>query len=423
MRAGATGATRVTGVTRVTRVTGAIRGMALASVVVLGGALGGCTGSAAGVGGRSPVPPPPALAYRLFVTNESSDIVSRVVFDPVHGARVEGEIPVGFMSADTDAPHGVAVDPAGEYLYVTIAHGTPDGWLWKLRADDGSVVARTTLGRFPASVGTSPDGRFVFVVNFNLHGDMVPSDLSVIFAPDLREVARITSCLMPHGSRTSVSGSRHYHVCMHSDQLVELSLATFAISNRFSLAPEHEMRLEPDDTGPLHEGHDPGQVCSPTWVVPAEGVGADRFVYVACNASNEVVEVDVLSWAVTRRFGTGARPYNLDISPDGRLIVVTLKGGAAVNVIDLESAQLLAELPTTREITHGVVISPDGRYAFVTNESIGGLPGTLDVFDLAALERVSSVELRLQPGGVDLWRVDPIGEGPLPEGPPAGRFP
>jgi len=393
-------------------VTGVIRGVALPSLIVLGGALGGCAGSTSGVGGRGPVPPPPALEYRLFVTNESSDIVSRVVFDPVRGARVEGEIPVGFMSADTDAPHGVAVDPAGEYLYVTIAHGTPDGWLWKLRADDGYLVARTTLGRFPASVGTSPDGRFAFVVNFNLHGDRVPSDLSVVFTPDLREVARITSCLMPHGSRTSVSGSRHYHVCMHSDQLVELSLATFAISNRFSLAPDHEMRLDPDDTGLLHEGHDLGRVCSPTWVAPGKGAGADRFVYVACSASNEVVEVDVQSWTVTRRFETGPRPYNLDTSPDGHLIVVTLRGGAAVSVIDLESSQLLAELPTTREITHGVVISPDSRYAFVTNESIGGLPGTLDIFDLAALERVSSVELRLQPGGVDLWRVDPVGEGP-----------
>ena len=402
---------------------GVIRGVAVVSALTLGGALGGCAGLTSGVGGRGPVPPPPALEYRLFVTNESSDIVSRVVFDPVRGARVEGEIPVGFMSADTDAPHGVAVDPAGEYLYVTIAHGTPDGWLWKLRADDGSMVARTTLGRFPASVGTSPDGRFAFVVNFNLHGDRVPSDLSVVFTPNLREVARITSCLMPHGSRTSVSGSRHYHVCMHSDQLVELSLTTFAISNRFSLAPGREMRLEPDDTGSLHEEHDPGRLCSPTWVAPAKGAGADRFVYVACNASNEVVEVDVQSWTVTRRFETGPRPYNLDTSPDGRLIVATLRGGAAVSVIDLEFSQLLAELPTTREITHGVVISPDGRYAFVTNESIGGLPGTLDIFDLAALERVSSVELRLQPGGVDLWRVDPVGEGPSPEGPSAGRSP
>jgi len=388
--------------------------MALVSAL----ALGGCASTGSGVSSRGPVPPPPQFEYRLFVTNESSDIVSRVVFDPVGGARVEGEIPVGIMPADTDAPHGVAVDPAGEYLYVTIAHGTPDGWLWKLRADDGSVVARTTLGRFPASVGTSPDGRFVFVVNFNLHGDMVPSDLSVVFAPEMREVARITSCLMPHGSRTSVSGTHHYHVCMHSDQLVELSLATFAISSRFSLAPGHEMPLEVGNGHDGPDGHDAAQVCSPTWVAPGKGERADRFVYVACSGANEVVEVDVQAWAVTRRFATGRGPYNLDTSPDGRLVVATLKGGAAVTVIDLAAGEVLAELPTTREITHGVVVSPDSRYAFVTNESIGGLPGTLDVFDLAALERVSSVELRLQPGGVDLWRVDPVGGGPA-----AGRSP
>jgi len=372
----------------------------------------GCAGVGSGVPSS---PPPPDSEYRLYVTNESSDIVSRVVFDPVSGGRVEREIPVGIMPADTDAPHGVAVSPDGEYLYVTLAHGTPNGWLWKLRAGSDSVVARTTLGRFPASVGTSPDGSFVFVVNFNLHGDMVPSDLSVVYAPDLREISRVRSCLMPHGSRTNVSGTRHYHVCMHSDQLVELSLTTFAVSNRFSLEPGHEGILDLDDVGdhPHHrpEGVSAGETCSPTWVAPGRADRADRFVYIACNGADEVLEVDAGAWEVTRRFPTGRGPYNIDTSADGRLLVVTLKGDQGIGIIDLVEGEVIGELDTSREITHGVVISPDSRYAFVTNESIGALPGTLDVFDLATLTLVETVELRLQPGGVDLWRVDPLGTG------------
>jgi DNA-binding beta-propeller fold protein YncE len=389
----------------------------LVLIAVPGCAAGGAGLEEVGAPGGALLPDPYALEYRLYVTNESSDIVSRVVFDRVEGARVEREVRIGIMPADLDAPHGVAVSPDREHYYVTVAHGTPNGWLWQLRTGTDEVVARITLGRFPASVGTSPDGRFVFVVNFNLHGDMVPSDLSVVFAPELREVARIPSCVMPHGSRTNPSGTRHYHVCMHSDQLVEVSLSTFAVANRFSLHPGHEGLLSPDDRGELHGPHDPAEGCSPTWVAPGRGARAGRFVYLTCNRRDEVLEVDVEMWRVTRRFPTGRAPYNLEVTPDGRTLVVTLKGGQGIEVIDLDGGRANLRLPTTREITHGVVISPDGRYAFVTNESIGGLPGTLDVFDLAEGARVSSVELRLQPGGVDLWRVDPVGSGPAPARP------
>ena len=381
----------------------------------------GCAGGSPDDTRLSPVPgaPASALEYRLYVTNESSDIVSRVVFDSATGARVEREIPIGIMPGDIDGPHGISVSPDGEHFYVTVAHGTPDGWVWKFQAGPDTPEGRITLGRFPASGGMTPDGRFLFVVNFNLHGDMVPSDLSVVFTPELREIARIPTCVMPHGSRVSASGDKHYHVCMHSDQVVQVRLPAFAVESRFSLQPGHEGLLDPEDLGGMDAvRHDPNLMCSPTWVATGRGIRADRFVYVACNRADEILEVDVEEWRVTRRFDTGRAPYNLDVAPDGRLLVATLKGGRAIEVFDLESGARTAHLETSREITHGVEISPDGRYAFVTNESIGSLPGSLDVFDLETLERVATVELRLQPGGVDLWRVDSRGEGPAPEAAP-----
>ncbi|MEX0979628.1 MAG: hypothetical protein WDZ89_00945, partial [Gemmatimonadota bacterium] len=166
--------------------------------------------------------------YRVYVANESSDIISRVVFRPGGGggaeAVVESEIPVGVMLTDSDGAHGLIVSPDTEYFYVTLAHGTPDGSLWKFHAGPDTLAGRTTLGRFPASVGTTPDGQFVIVGNFNLHGEMEPSDVSFVYAPTMTEVSRITTCLMPHGSRVNVAGTRQYSVCMHSDQLVEVDL-------------------------------------------------------------------------------------------------------------------------------------------------------------------------------------------------------
>jgi len=391
---------------------------------------------------------PEPMEYRLYVANESSDIVSRVVFRPGAGAEVEKEIPVGIMPADNDGAHGLTVSPDGAFWYLTIAHGTPYGYVWKFAAGADTLVSRAELGLFPATMGVTPNGQFLVVANFNLHGDMVPSDLSVVYTPTMTQLSRVTTCLMPHGSRVSASGGLQYSACMHSDQLVEFDLTTLEVSRRFSLAPGREGPLDARDQGmgahvmvmsgaeaadPAGSGGagaagtEPGQassmrdetsmgrmagmadaVCSPTWAEPGAGALADRVVYVACNRNDEILEIDAGDWTVRRRFATGAAPYNLDVTPDGSLLVATLKGEQAVAVISLESGEELARIATTQPITHGVVTSPDGRYAFVSNEAIGATPGTLDVFDLSALERVASAELRYQPGGIDFWRATAV---------------
>ncbi len=340
--------------------------------------------------------------YRVYVANESSDIVSRVAFTPGRGAAVEKEIPVGVMPADIDGAHGISVAPDGKHWYVTIAHGTPRGYLWKFAAGADTLAGRARLGLFPATMGITPDSRFMLTANFNLHGDMTPSTLSVVYLPDMVEISTITTCLMPHGSRISADGLRHYSVCMHSDELVEVEMDALETSARFSLAPGMERLKEEGSEGGAHSMDDPGARCSPTWAEPGAGSRA-RFVYVACNRNREILEVDTESWSVSRRFASGAGPYNLEVVGNGQLLIATLKGEQGIGVYDLESGKLLRRLDSSRAVTHGVVASPDGRYAFVTNESVGSVRGTLDVVDLEALEIVSTVELGHQSGGIDFW--------------------
>ena len=354
-----------------------------------------------------------APTYRVYVANESSDLVSRVAFTPGEGAVVEKEIPVGIMPGDNDGAHGISVSPDGEYWYVTIAHGTPRGYLWKFHAGPDTLVARTRLGLFPATMGLTPDGQFLMAVNFNLHGDMVPSDVSVVYTPEMIEVARVKTCLMPHGSRVSADGTRQYSACMHSERLVEIDVETFEISAQFDLSPGREGPFGGEAGDGAAEGAGDGmdhgemadRVCSPTWVEPAAGVRADRFVYVACNRNGEVLEVDTEDWSVSRRFATGRAPYNLEATADGARLVATLKGEQAVAVFDLNAGTELGRIPSSRPVTHGVVASPDSRYAFVSNESVGSVRGTLDVIDLQTLEVVESIELQHQSGGIDFWSV------------------
>ena len=44
-------------------------------------------------------------------------------------------------------------------------------------------------------------------------------------------------------------------------------------------------------------------------------------------------------------------------------------------------------------MVHGVAISPDGRYAFVTAEGIGTEPGSLDIIDPRAVARDERADL------------------------------
>lgn len=342
--------------------------------------------------------------YRAYVANESSDLVSRVAFTPGEGAFVEKEIPVGVMPGDNDGAHGLAVSPDGRFWYVTVAHGTPFGYAWKFAAGPDTLVARTELGLFPATMGLTPDGQFLFAANFNLHGDMEPSDISVVYTPDMLEIVRIRTCLMPHGSRLSADGARQYSVCMHSDQLVEIDVETLEVSTRFHLAPGREGRA--DYMTPPRDAAAP--VCSPTWAEPGTGPRAGRVVYVACNKHDEVLEVDVERWIVSRRFPTGRGPYNLESVAGGSLLLATLKDDQGVAVFDLEAGREVARIPASRPITHGVVATPDGRYAFVSNEAVGSARGTVDVIDLEALAVVAGAELRHQPGGIDYW-PQPLG--------------
>jgi len=370
--------------------------------------------AASGAGAQAP-----AKDYLLFVGAEATDQVHLVRFGP-QGAKVERTNVVGMMLTDPDGPHGVAVSPDGRYYYVTTAHGTPYGHLWKFATRGDSVAGRVQLGSFPATLQVSPDGAYAYVVNFNLHGDMVPSSVSVVSTDEMVEVARITTCTMPHGSRLNAEGTKHYSACMMDDALVEIDTRTLEVSRHFLLGKgsEHGMAGAPAAAGAAggHAAHGSAPPpagaapaaravsCSPTWAQPsADG----KKVYVACSKANDVVEVDAATWAMTRRINAGEGVYNLAATRDGRLLVATNKRGQSVSVIDLRSGKEAARIPTSRRIPSGVAISRDDRYAFVTLEGVGSEPGTVEVIDLATLKRVAALDVGQMAGGIDVWTTEP----------------
>ena len=342
-------------------------------------------------------------SYFVYVAAESDDTVDLVRFGP-DGGELLRRIPVGILPNEIEGPHGVRVSPDGRHWYVSIAHGMPYGTVHKFETGTDLEVADTTAGLFPATMDISPATGFLFVVNFNLHGDHVPSNVSVIDTVSMTEIAQIEQGVMPHGSRLSTDGMLAYSVAMMSAELFEIDTMTFQASRRMRLTGDNETTKAVMEGDP-HAGHamGGGPSASPTWIQPAPD---GRHAYVALQGLNQVLEVDLEAWEPRRRFHTQRGPYNVDVSADGKHLVVTEKTNDSVGFWDLESGTERASVAASARITHGVVITPDSRFAIVTVEEIGGEPGRVEFYNLESLEREAVVEVGKQASGIAFWKTE-----------------
>ena len=197
---------------------------------------------------------------------------------------------------------------------------------------------------------------------------------------------------------------------MMSDLLVEIDAEKMKVSRSFRVSAGKEQGYAglPPEVTEHHEGmampmNKAGITCSPTWAQPSSDGSR---VYVACNKSNEIVEVDTKEWKLVRRIAAGNGVYNLGVTSDGKLLLATNKRDASVSIFDTESGKELARLKTKRKVVHGVVASPDNLYAFFTVEGVGEEPGTVEVVDLAAKKVVAEVDTPPQAAGIDFWKME-----------------
>jgi hypothetical protein len=89
--------------------------------------------------------------YRVGVVSESGDIATWL--KPTgSGLAVDRVVPVGIMPSDIDGPHNITVAPDRKSYYITIAHGTPFGSLWKMDASADSLLGRAQVELFSTAI-------------------------------------------------------------------------------------------------------------------------------------------------------------------------------------------------------------------------------------------------------------------------------
>lgn len=354
--------------------------------------------------------------YRVGIVSESGDIVSW--FKPGNGTlTADRVVPVGIMPADIDGPHNLAVSPDNKYYYISIAHGTPFGSLWKMDATGDSLLGRAPLEMFPTTISITPDGELAFVANSDFHGDHPRMNVvTVVHTPSMTTITHLPACDMPHGVKSNHAGTYVYVSCMNSDELLEIEVATLRITRRARTGTGHDMNaMAGMDHGAMNHAPAPASQasappppaaggdgsCAPTFVSVSPD---DRTLYAACNHGNSLQVWDAASLTKTREIPLGQGAYNVEPSADGKWVIVTNKKDKSVSLIDAATLTEVARIPTTKKIVHGVAYSPDGKYAFISQESIGADPGAIDMIDLATKQVVTSVPVPAQPTGIAIWR-------------------
>lgn len=334
----------------------------------------------------APSPTDQAGEYVLFVGLESEDAVA--VMDPQAGTLIK-KIPVGVSTEDIEGVHALAMSPGGEHYYLAIAHGWPYGSVWKLTTAKDSLVGRTNVGLFPATMAQTPDGTWLFVANYNLHGDPQTDTVSVIHTPTMTEVQQIPVCTKPHGLVATNDGSAVYVSCTKDNVLKKISVATLAVVDSTNMLTDQDRAEE--------------KVCYPAGLALSSD---DSRLFISCHRHAEIRVMPTDQFGtITNAIAVGDGPYLLQTDPAGERLYVPHRNDQSFAVIDIEKEELITINPSSASHPHTFAFGPDGM-VYLSMESHAVVPGAIDVIEPETLETVRSVELGLQATGV--------GAAPLP---------
>lgn len=105
--------------------------------------------------------------------------------------------------------------------------------------------------------------------------------------------------------------------------------------------------------------------------------GGEELLYVADRFNDKLVEMGAENGAILRTWDVGREPFCLDVTPDGRKVVVADRltemsankafSCAKVFVVDLESGESqTVELCNADNLLQDMTLTPDGRYALIS---------------------------------------------------------
>lgn len=301
----------------------------------------------------------------VYTANERDASISQVTLDNGQTRTIKLDM----------APHNVQVSPDGKLL---LAVGMPAMGGHQQHAGGGQLQVFSTgtfdkplftlpVGNHPAHVVTDLSGKHAFV------SDSEANEVMVFDLDARKQTAAIKTGKYPHGLRPSPDGKTLYVANMKDNSIsvidIEQAKETFRI---------------PVGKAPVQVGFAPD----------------GRQAYVSLSAENTVGLIDTAKQTLVTKVPVGRTPIQMYATPDGKQVYVANQGTSKlpddkVSVIDPSTGKILATIKVGKG-AHGVAISSDGAYVFVSNiES-----GTFSVIDTASKQVVATHKVGAGPNGI-----------------------
>jgi len=326
------------------------------------------------------------IAQKIYVAIEGEAKIA--VIDPVEGAVIKNISIAGF------SPHNVQVSPDNKTVWVTgnsAGHGHSLLPIKSANADTGeipdevividpirdAVIKRIQIGAgiHLAHVVLTPDSRYAYVTA-QVQG--------MIYKIDVKSYGVIKSIATgensePHGLRISPDGRFAYVAMLGNKSLGVVDLKT----DRFSEVPL-------------------GGASVQTGITPN-----NKFVVVSLYDTKQLAVYRVSDGSISYIDlpATSKGPIQMYPTPDSRFIYLADQGyyfsqpsSQWVYKIDIETRKVIKEIKAGKA-PHGVVVSADGKFVYVTNL----LSGDVSVIDTARDEEVKTIKVGKEPNGISIW--------------------
>ncbi len=345
---------------------------------------------------------------KLYVVNSGCDLVTIIDAETNLQMRYIGvgsKRHLGFKEGSgigpIQSPHYLNVSPDRKYWYVTLIQGNA---IEKYNAEVDTFVARLEIPTFGqiAHISITPDGTKGIASNYDA-GNPAIAVLDLVNMTTTKIISGIGG--RPHGL-VFYDNNTAYVAGYISNIVYKIDLVTGdIIENIFTDNPS----LGKTNTNPydLMFNQDKTKL------------------YVSCANTNEMIEINPITDAVTRRVDVGKKPLLFDIDFQTNTLLVasqqetnssfSLKG--CVSVVDLNTFTLTKKIFNLGNMPRVVRINPQKRIAYVCSENVDGIDpphhasdcagsnGYVRIIDLNIMDRDPNAfknELSIQPIGMVL---------------------
>jgi len=319
---------------------------------------------------QAPAPTEVKLTY-YYTANESGSIskIDSITNKVVDTIKVEG------------APHNVQISPDGKVVAFTAGEKMTEeqekdknmetnmgmkGSAVFYDSDTGTLINQVEIGKHPAHIVFTEDGKYVLVT------DSEANNVSIIDAKTYKVVNTVAIGKGPHGFRISKDSQFAYVANMDEDTVSVVDIANSKEIKKIKVGKT------PVTTGITSDG---------------------KTLLVTVNAENVLAIVDLATDSV-QKIPVGVGPAQVYIQSDDKYAFVANQGtkespSNTVSKVDMASKKVIATIQTGKG-AHGVVVTPDNKYVYVTNM----YENTVSVIDNATDQVIDTAQVDVAPNGI-----------------------